>query len=149
MPKNRKKRAAANRSRRTPLSKTMLLPPTAVSVCKLVLRQHIALAAFHAGKGNRNLLAELVKALYLTWYLQAAGFGAAERELYLEAERILDHAARNAHKDIWFIDAADSVSISRLLDLCEQQLLGAPIYVVSEAQARLSHFSKSDRRSPW
>jgi hypothetical protein len=149
MPKNRKKPAVPNQSRRTPLSKPMLLPPTAVSVRKLVLRHHIALAAFHAGKGNGSLLAELVKALYLAWYLQVAGFGAADRELYLEAERLLDHAARNAHKDIWFIEAADSVSISRLLNLCEQQLLSAPIYAVGEARARLSHFSKSNKRSPW
>jgi len=40
------------------------------------------------------LLAELAKALYLAWYLQETGFDAADRELYLEAEGILDNAAR-------------------------------------------------------
>ena len=45
----------------------MLLPHTAGYVGELVLRNHVALAAFRAGKGNGNLLAELAKALYLAW----------------------------------------------------------------------------------
>jgi len=98
MSQNRKKPLVASQSRRKPLSKAMLLPHTAGYVGELVLRNHVALAAFRAGKGNGELLAELAKALYLAWYLQEAGFDAADRERYLEAERILDNAARNAHE---------------------------------------------------
>src|SRR5476649_2009015 len=93
MSQNRKKSLVMSPSRRKPLNKTMLLPHTTSNVRELVLHNHVALAAFRAGKGNGNLLAELAKALYLTWYLQEAGFDAADRELYLEAERILDNAA--------------------------------------------------------
>lgn len=149
MPQNRKKRPAARQSRRKALSKTMLLPHTATYVRELVLHNHLALAAFRVGKGNVDLLAELVKALYLTWYLQEAGFGAAERELYLDAERILDAAARNASKNIWLIEAGDCLPITGILDLHEQQLLSAPVYAVDEAQARVLYFGKSDKRSPW
>ena len=78
----------------------MLLPHTASYVHKLALHNHVALAAFRAGKGNGNLLAELAKALYLAWYLQEAGFEAADRALYLEVEGILDNAARNSDNDI-------------------------------------------------
>ena len=85
----------------------MLLPHTASYVRELALHNHVALAAFRAGKGNGNLLAELAKALYLAWYLQEAGFEAADRELYLEVEGILDNAARNSNNDIWFIEPAD------------------------------------------
>ncbi|MFM0607377.1 hypothetical protein PQR05_22885 [Paraburkholderia sediminicola] len=113
------------------------------------LHWHLAMAAFRVGRGNGDLLAELVKALYLAWYLQEAGFGAAERELYLDAERILDAAARNASKNIWLIEAADCVPITGILDLHEQQLQRAPVYAVGEAQQRVLHFGKSDKRSPW
>jgi hypothetical protein len=67
MSQNRKKPPVMNPSRRKPLSKAMLLPHTAGYVGELVLRNHVALAAFRAGKGNGNLLAELAKALYLAW----------------------------------------------------------------------------------
>jgi hypothetical protein len=125
------------------------LPHTASYVRKLALHTHIALAAFRAGKGNGNLLAELVKALYLAWYLQEAGFDAADRELYLEAERILDNAATNASKDIWFIEPVESDPVTRILDLHDRQLSNAPVYAVREAHAHVLHFGMSDRRAPW
>lgn len=149
MPQNRKKRSAASQSRRKPLGKTMLLPHKATYVREQSLHWHLALAAFRAGKGNGDLLAKLVKALYLAWYLQEAGFGTAERELYLEAERILDGAARDTCKNIWLIEAADCLPIITILDLHEAQLLSVPVYAVGEAKQRLLHFGKSDKRSPW
>ncbi|KLU22964.1 hypothetical protein EOS_27960 [Caballeronia mineralivorans PML1(12)] len=135
--------------RRKPLSKTMLLPHTASYVRELVLHNHVALAAFRAGKGNGNLLAELAKALYLAWYLQEAGFEAADRELYLEVEVILDNAARNSNNDIWFIEPAECGPVTRILDLHERRLSSAPVHAVSEAQARLLRFGRTSRRSPW
>jgi hypothetical protein len=149
MSQNRKKPLVASQSRRKPLSKTMLLPHTTSYVRELALHNHIALAAFRAGKGNGNLLAELAKALYLGWYLQEAGFEAVDRELYLEVEAILDNAARNASKDIWFIEPAECGPVTRILDLHERQLSSAPVYAVSEAQARLLRFGITSRRSPW
>jgi hypothetical protein len=118
----------------------MLLPHTASYVRELVLHNHVALAAFRAGKGNGNLLAELAKALYLAWYLQ---------ELYLEVEAILDNAARNSNNDIWFIEPAECGLVTRILDLHERQLSSAPVHAVSEAQARLLRFGITSRRSPW
>ncbi|PRY06122.1 hypothetical protein [Paraburkholderia sp. BL25I1N1] len=149
MSQNRKRRPAGNQSGRKPLGKTMLLPHTAAFVREQSLHWHLALAAFRVGKGNGDLLAELVKALYLAWYLQEAGFGAAERELYLDAERILDATARKASKNIWLIEAADCLPITGILDLHEQLLLSAPVYAVGEAQQRMLRFGKSDKRSPW
>jgi hypothetical protein len=111
----------------------MLLPYTVAYVRQAVLRNHLALAAFRCGQGNGELLAELVKALYVAWYLQDAGYGELDHALYLEAERILDLAARNASKGIWLIEAKDCLPVTRLLDLHEQQLLCAPVYAVNEA----------------
>ena len=149
MSQNRKKPLVMSTPRRKPLNKTMLLPHTTSNVRELVLHNHVALAAFRAGKGNGNLLAELAKALYLTWYLQEAGFDAADRELYLEAEGILDNTARNASKGIWCIEPAECGPVTRILDLHERQLSSAPVYAVGEAQARLLRFGITSRRSPW
>lgn len=149
MPQNRKKRLVIGRPARKPLGKTMLLPHSAIYVRKVALRNHIALAAFRTGKGNGDLLAELVKVLYLTWYLQQAGFGAARHELYVEAERILDAAARGASKNFWLIEEADCSAITPLLDLHERQLSSAPVYAVHDARERVLRFGKSDKRSPW
>lgn len=113
------------------------------------MRGHLALAAFRAAKGNGDLLAELDNALYLAWYLQEAGFGVANQELYLDAERILDNAARNASKNVWRIEAANCLPITGILDLHERQLQSAPVYAVAKAQQRVLCFGKSDKRSPW
>jgi hypothetical protein len=149
MPQNRKKQPVGDWSPRKPRDKTMLLPHSAAHVREQSLHWHLALAAFRIGKGNGDLLAELVKALYLAWYLQQAGFGAVDHQLYLDAERILDAAARNAGRNIWLIESADCLTITSLLDLHEPQLSGAPVYAVVEAQHRVVRFGKSYRRSPW
>lgn len=149
MSQNRKKRPTGNHGRRKPLGKTKLLPHTNAYVREQSLYWHLALAAFQTGKGNGDLLVKLVKALYLAWYLQQAGFGDVERELYLEAERILDAAAHGANKDIWSIAAADCPPIIRILDFHEQQLLSAPVFAVDEAESRVVRFGQSEKRSPW
>jgi hypothetical protein len=51
MSQNRKKPPVMNPSRRKPLRKTMLLPHTASHVREFALHNHVALAAFRAGKG--------------------------------------------------------------------------------------------------
>ncbi|MFM0223890.1 hypothetical protein [Paraburkholderia dipogonis] len=149
MSQNRKKRPPGNQARRKPLGKAKLLPHTTTYVREQSLRWHLALAAFQAGKGNGELLAKLAKALYLAWYLQQAGFGALEHDVYLDAERILDAAARSASKDIWLIAATDCAPITRLLDLHEQQLQTAPVFAVDEAESRVVRFGQSDKQSPW
>ncbi|WGS54380.1 hypothetical protein LFL96_25540 [Paraburkholderia sp. D15] len=149
MSQHRKKRVTGNQTRRKPLGKADLLPHSANYVREQSLCWHLALAAFKTGNGNGELLVKLVKALYLAWYLQQAGFGTAERELYLDAERILDAAARSANQNVWSIAVADCSSIIRILDLHEQQLLSAPVFAVDEAETRVIRFGKSDKRSPW
>jgi len=149
MSQNRKKRPSGNQARRKPLGKAQLLPHTAAHAREQALSWHLALAAFKAGKGNGNLLAKLAKVLYLAWYLQEAGFGTVEREVFLEAERILDAAASGASRDAWIIEADDCFSIITIFDLHERQLLCAPVFAVDEAQLRVARFSQSERRAPW
>jgi hypothetical protein len=127
----------------------MLLPYPASYVRDRSLHWHLALAAFRTGKGNGELLAELAKVLYLTWYLQKAGFGERAQEDYFRAEKVLDITARISSKDIWLIDTEDCEPIVRILDLHEQQLRAAPAYVVTNAAERVERFGRSERKSPW
>jgi hypothetical protein len=127
----------------------MLLPHAASYVRDRSLHWHLALATFLIGKGNRHLLAELIKTLYMAWYLREEGFGETGIEDYLEAERVLAGTARISSRDIWLIEAADSVAIVRILDVHERQLLAAPAWAVMEATMRLANFGMRDKKSPW
>ncbi|WP_027213458.1 hypothetical protein [Burkholderia sp. WSM2232] len=149
MSQNRKKRPSGNQARRKPLGKAQLLPHTAAYAHEQALGWHLALAAFKAGKGNGSLLAKLAEVLYLAWYLREADFGTVEREVFVEAERILDAAASGASRDAWIIEADDCFAIITIFDLHERQLLCAPVFAVDEAQLRVARFSQSERRAPW
>jgi len=149
MSQNRKKRQSGNKARRRPLGKAQLLPHTAAYVREQSLCWHLALAAFKTGNGNGDLLAKIVKALYLAWYLQEAGFGGVQREVYLDAERILDVAASCASRGVWVIESADCPPIIQILDLHERQLLCAPVFAVAEAESCVVRFGKSEKRAPW
>ena len=77
----------------------MLLPPKIESIRAQSLRGHLALEALRAGSGNGHLLSELIHVLYVAWYLQEAGFGAANAALYAQAERALERSAARATAD--------------------------------------------------
>lgn len=149
MPKKTIKRRATGKSPEGPRSKFMLLPQSVDSVRQQCLQWHVALAAFLSAQGNGALLAQLCKAFYLAWYLCEAGYGPAEREWFVAVEGIIVAVARGGRENRWRIDAADRAPIIRILDLHEQQLLGAPRYAVAEAERRLLRFSQGDKTSPW
>ncbi|WP_323119211.1 hypothetical protein [Burkholderia alba] len=134
---------------RKPLGKSMLLPATTASIRERILRNHLALAALLAGQGNGHLLAALIETAYLTWYLQEAGFGSAERAHFEEVEHMINAAAERAEHGAWSLTGDDSRIAGWLIEYHEQQLLRAPVFAVRDAQKRLARFAQSGRRSPW
>jgi hypothetical protein len=134
---------------RKPRSKSMLLPATAASIRERILRNHVALAALLAGQGNGHLLASLIETAYLTWYLQDAGFGTAERARFEAVERMITAAAQRAEDGAWSLEAEDSETAGWLIEYHEQQLLLAPVFAVHDAQKRLARFVRSGKPSPW
>jgi hypothetical protein len=149
MSKNARKKSP-HRSGRTPLTKTMLLPPTPERVREVSLRNHLALAAWRSGAGNRALLHELFVALYLSYFLGEAGFGDETRGFYQGAQEALDRCiARAAIENDWGIEPEDSVVLEQLLRLYDQQLAAAPRYVTDGARKRLLRFADSDESLPW
>lgn len=58
---------------RKPLNKTMLLPLPNISVQKISLPVHLALAACRGVAGNAHLMSELVRVVYLSYFLAEDG----------------------------------------------------------------------------
>jgi hypothetical protein len=127
-----------------------MLPPTLQSFRAQSLRSHLALEALRAGSGNGHLLSELIQVLYLAWYLQEAGFGAADSVLYAHAEQALERsAARGKTNDTWVLDNDEALALQRLLALHDEQLLQTPVNAIREVHKRLARFAQSERSAPW
>lgn len=131
-------------------TRAMLLPPTAGSVRALSLRYHLALAALRAGEGNGYLLSELIRVLYVAWYLHEDGYGQPAMGLFADAEAALDgSASRAAREDTWHLEPRECEAVEKLLALHDEQLQQAPIKAMQAVQKRLAHFARSDRSAPW
>jgi hypothetical protein len=57
--------------RKPPLTKSALLPMPAQSARELSLAHHLALAACRSDSGNRHQINELVRSVYMAYYLQS------------------------------------------------------------------------------
>lgn len=131
-------------------TKAALLPQTAKSARTQSLRHHLALEVFKAGRGNGQLLTDLIRVVYVAWYLQSAGFGRTDLEIYREAERALARCgARGTEVDIWELGQSDRPALERVLALYDWQLQQAPVRAMLEVQRRLARFAQSDKMSPW
>jgi hypothetical protein len=147
---NRRKHPVRRTSGGKSAAKAMLLPPTLQSFRAQSLRGHLALETLRAGSGNGHLLSELIQVLYIAWYLQEAGFGAADSTLYAHAEQALERsAARGTADNTWALEGDEALALQRLLALHDEQLLQTPVNAMREVHKRLARFAQSDRPTPW
>ena len=147
MSKNRAKRRAA--PPRKPLSKTLLLPMDQASARELSLAHHLALVACRGDCGNKHLINELARAIYMTYFLQLAGFGSLEVRIYLDAETALENVlARAAKCGDWKLVDDDMSVLEVVLALHDQQLAAAPMHRVVDADKRLRTFLMGSAPSP-
>jgi len=134
---------------RKPLSKSLLLPMSAQSARELSLAHHLALAASRGDSANRHQINELVRSVYMAYYLQRMGFGEMPLECYEQAEAALENALAVAAKSAkWIIGEQDAPVIERLLALHDQQLSEAPMHRVVEAEKQLRQFLAGAGASP-
>ena len=147
---NKRKHPARRGSSGKSAAKAMLLPLKLQSIRERSLRSHLALEALRAGSGNGHLLSELIHVLYVAWYLQEAGFGAADATLYARAEQALERsAARATGANVWRLDDAEALALERLLALHDQQLQETPVKAIQDVHKRLARFTQSDQPAPW
>jgi hypothetical protein len=147
MSNNRAKRRVARPHK--PLSKALLLPMDRASVRELSLAHHLALAACRRDGGNQHLINELARAVYMSYFLQLAGFGSLPVHTYHDAERALESAlARAAKVDGWKLADDESSLFEVILALHDEQLASAPMHRVVDAEKRLRAFVMGSTPSP-
>ncbi|WP_407923075.1 hypothetical protein [Caballeronia udeis] len=104
----------------------------------------------HRGDGaNRHQINELVRSVYMAYFLQRMGFGDMPFECYEHAEAAFENALAVAAKSArWMINEQDAPVIERLLALHDQQLSEAPMHRVVEAEKQLRQFLAGTGVSP-
>ena len=145
----KKRKSARPGAIRKPLSKSLLLPMPAQSARELSLAHHLALAACRGDSANRHQINELVRSVYMAYFLQRMGFGDMPFECYEHAEAAFENALAVAAKSArWMISEQDAPVIERLLALHDQQLSEAPMHRVAEAERQLRQFLAGTSVSP-
>jgi hypothetical protein len=119
------------------------------SASKRSLSCHLALAACRDGHGNSHLINELMHAVYLSWYLQRAGYGNLPREQFKIAEYAVENTLAHAHETGKWRLASDVISdFETLLSLYDAQLASARLHEVLEAERQLRCFLTGKSDSP-
>ena len=127
----------------------MLLPLPESAVREASLARHLTWVACKAEAGSAYLVNELVRLVYLTYYVQDAGYGDTELMVYTRAEAALERCLEKAERDsVWQFEPDDAPLFEAILRQGDRQLDGVPSYVYMDACARLDRFTLSGRRSP-
>jgi hypothetical protein len=127
----------------------MLLPMDQASARERSLSYHLALAVCRDGHGNGHLFNELIRVVYVAWFLQQAGYGNERVECYKMAEYAVEAALELADRLNEWILAEDAIPVfERLLALHDAQLATAPLHKVMEAERQLRHFLAGTAPSP-
>lgn len=113
------------------------------------LANHLALAAYRNGHGNGHLVNELMRAVYLSWFLQRAGYGACPAEQFKIAEYAVEATLSDAYESgEWRVPADTIADFEALLALHDSQLARAPLHEVLEAERKLRAFLVGTSSSP-
>ncbi|PRX24023.1 hypothetical protein B0G75_12466 [Paraburkholderia sp. BL18I3N2] len=127
----------------------MLLPMDQASVREQSLTSHLALVACRDGHGNGHLFNELMRTVYLAWFLQEDGYGNEPVRRFKTAEHAVEAALELAHAANEWVLAKDAVPIfESLLALRDAQLATAPLHKIISAERRLRQFLAGTASSP-
>lgn len=113
------------------------------------LANHLALAACRSGHGSGHLINELMRVVYLGWFLQRAGYGSLPIEQFKIAECAVEATLMRAQDSgQWALPADTLVDFEALLALYDSQLATAPLHAVLDAEQRLAAFLAGTSSSP-
>lgn len=86
----------------------MLLPLPPIAAQTVALANHLSFAACRDGAGTAYLFNELIRLVYVTFYVQDAGFGDTDLIVYARAEAALERSLQRAERErIWTLDPGD------------------------------------------
>ena len=113
------------------------------------LANHLALVACRSGHGNGHLINELMRVVYLSWFLQRAGYGTCPAGQFKIAEYAVEVTLSRANEcGEWRLPAETIVDFEALLALHDSQLASAPLHEVLAAEHKLRTFLAGTTSSP-
>jgi hypothetical protein len=132
--------------RRAPLTRAQLLPIAPATARAFSLRYHLALAAMRNGRGNADLASELVKVLYLTYFMCERDRLDPAIATFLKAEAVLRGCIHDSEADHpWAIADDQCEAIEVVLCAHDTQLASAPLHRIEIAKGRLDRILKAGR----
>ncbi|WP_235024828.1 hypothetical protein [Caballeronia arvi] len=109
----------------------------------------MSFAACRSGAGSAYLFNELIRLVYLSFYVQDAGFGDTDLMIYASVEAAVERSLERAESGrAWMLDAEDLPLFEAVLRESDRQLAHAPRHVHIGARERLERFATSGRASP-
>jgi hypothetical protein len=127
----------------------LLLPLPCEAARARSLKFHAALVTVRLGAGCRENLVDLARAMYVTWFLQRAGYGELPLAQFHEAEKYMEVAnRRGVGTDAWHLDEDGYPFFERILVLHDRQLDTAPAHAIIEADDALMRFIRGTNPSP-
>ncbi len=128
----------------------MLLPLPVATLRSMSLRFHLALAACREqGNGNSYQFNELLRALYIAYYLQGMAFGFLPPNVFACAEFGMNQAlAKGKSEQAWQVDSRTASLLEQILALHDVQLNSIRYKDLTAATEQLERFIVSQRASP-
>jgi len=131
-----KKRKAGRTS--PPLTRAMLLPMSAALVQKVSLQNHMALVALRQGQGNSNLAGELLKTVFVAFYLAQPDQLTTHAKHFAQAQTAIKALIKDAVLETgWRLEEEHCKGIEAILVLHDAQLAALPTHRIEGAKQRL------------
>ena len=128
------------KTRRTtpPLTRAMLLPMSAELASKVSLHNHLALVALRQGQGNADLIAELLKTVYVAYDLLDPSQLATQAGYFTRAETAIKTLIKQAAATgEWRLAEEQCEGIEVIVSLHDAQLAALRKHQVDGAKDRL------------
>ncbi|MDN7629721.1 hypothetical protein [Burkholderia cenocepacia] len=94
----------------------MLLPLSTAKVRSLSLENHLAFATVRAGRGGSEQIINLLRVIYLAFFLREETESGADLDLYRQAEAALDACVERAEEGgEWQLLDPEQTDVERLL----------------------------------
>jgi hypothetical protein len=144
MTANKRRKARVVR-KSAPLTPAMLLPMSAALVRKVSLQNHMALVALRQGRGNIDLAGELLKIVFVAFYLTDPEHLPIYLEDFTQAETALRALIKEAASTgNWLLGETECGPIERILALHDRQLAATPTHRIEGAKQRLMRALEKD-----
>ncbi|WP_321954980.1 hypothetical protein [Paraburkholderia bannensis] len=116
---------------------------------EMALAHHLTFAACKSWAGTTRLVSELVRMVYLTFYVQCAGYGDTDIARFTDAEAALENCILRAGDDeTCWIAPSECALVEPILRQADTQLFLAPRLALIDAYKRLDKFLRSSNESP-